>query len=149
MIDRDLALLYGVDTKVLIQNIKRNAERFPGDFMFQLTDIEYTNLRSQIVMSRPGRGGLRRPPYVFTEQGVAMLSSVLHSKRAVLVNIQIIRAFVQMRELIQTSHNLQLRIESLEKHYDKQFKIVFDAIRRLIKEDAVSNDKEIGFKTVD
>lgn len=148
MVDRDLAMLYGVETKVLVQSVARNIDRFPSDFMFQLTKDELLNLRSQIVMSRPGRGGLRRPPYVFTEQGVAMLSSVLRSKRAVLVNIQIIRAFVQMRELIRSSHDLQLRIDALEKQYDKQFKIVFDAIRRLMREENSEEEKQIGFRTV-
>lgn len=135
MMDRDLALLYGVETRTLIQSVKRNSLRFPDDFMFQLTREEQANLTSQFVMSSLDHGGLRRLPYVFTEQGVAMLSSVLRSKRAILVNVQIIRAFVQMRDLLLKNRDLSLRIESLEKQYDEQFKIVFAAIRRLMAED--------------
>lgn len=147
MLDRDLAMLYGVETRSLVQAVARNKERFPKDFMFQLEQKEFSNLRSQFVMSSSKHGGLRRLPYVFTEQGVAMLSSVLRSDTAILVNIQVIRAFVQMRELIKSNRELLLKIESLEIRYDRQFKIVFDAIRSLMKEDDSQKPNEIGFRT--
>ncbi|HWQ69639.1 MAG TPA: ORF6N domain-containing protein [Patescibacteria group bacterium] len=123
------AALYGVEPRVLIQAVKRNLDRFPDDFMFQLTHEELTNLKSQIVIS--SWGGLRRAsPYAFTEQGVAMLSSVLRSPRAVQVNIEIMRAFVHLRRFIATNRNLARRLDRLEKKYDAQFKVVFDAIRQ-------------------
>lgn len=145
MLDRDLASLYGVETRSLVQAVARNKERFPKDFMFQLEQKEFSSLRSQFVMSSSKHGGLRRLPYVFTEQGVAMISSVLRSETAISVNIQIIRAFVQMRELIRSNHEVLLKIESLETRYDAQFKIIFDAIRRLMKEDENQKPREIGF----
>ena len=147
MFDKDLAVLYGVKTKVLMQAVKRNIERFPVDFMFQLTGNEFRNWRSQLVTSNSDKMGLRRPPYVFTEQGVAMLSSVLRSKQAVLVHIQIIRAFVQMRELLLSNQSLRLRIDALEKRYDAQFKTIFDAMRRLISEENDVKKANIGFRT--
>ena len=111
MIDRDLAVLYGVATKVLNQAVRRNSLRFPGDFMFQLTDFELQNLRSQFVTS--SYGGLRYQPYVFTEQGVAMLSSVLKSERAILVNVQIMRTFSRLRKMIEENRSLRLKLESI------------------------------------
>ncbi len=142
MIDRDLAELYGVETKVLLQAVKRNTERFPEDFMFLLTEQEFEILRSQFVTSR--WGGRRYMPYVFTEQGVAMLSSVLRSKRAIQVNIQIMRTFTKLRTLLSTHKDLQRKIEEMEKKYDHQFKIVFDAIKALIQSPK-QKKKPIGF----
>ncbi len=130
MISSDLANLYGVLPKVLIQAVKRNASRFPEDFMFQLTIVEWSNLKSQNVTS--SWGGSRIPPYAFTEQGVAMLSSVLNSDRAIKVNIEIMRTFVKMRKLVTEHKDLANRLDILEDHYDEQFKIVFDAIRELM-----------------
>lgn len=132
MLDRDLALLYEVETKVLNRAVKRNLQRFPSDFMFQLTADEAFVLRCQIGTSNEGRGGRRYLPYVFTEQGVAMLSSVLNSERAILVNIEIMRAFVKLRQLLASNAELSHRLEELEGKYDKQFKVVFDAIRHLM-----------------
>ena len=132
MLDSDLSELYGVPTRVLVQAVKRNTNRFPPDFMFQLENHEVINLRSQIVISSLGHGGRRYHPYAFTEQGVAMLSSVLSSDRAVEVNIQIMRAFVKLREMIATHKDLAKKLEELEKKYDGQFQIVFEAIRELM-----------------
>ncbi|HJM42365.1 MAG TPA: ORF6N domain-containing protein, partial [Nitrospinota bacterium] len=129
--DEDIAVLYGVETKVLVQAVKRNRERFPEDFMFQLTSEEFTRLRSQIVTSK-GRGGRRYPPYAFTEQGVAMLSGVLRSKRAVQVNIEIMRAFVRFRRLLSTHKELAKKLIELERRYDAQLKVVFEALRELM-----------------
>ena len=147
MLDRDLAELYGVETKILNQAVKRNSDRFPMDFMFQLSLIEASNLRSQIVTSSfdKGWGGLRRPPFAFTEQGVAMLSSILKSHRAIAVNIQIIRTFTKLREMISENDRLRRKLEVLEKQYDEQFKIVFDALRRILAEDEQPKP-EIGFQ---
>jgi hypothetical protein len=145
MLDTDLAKLYGVPTKVLNQAVKRNATRFPSDFMFQLTSEETTALRSQIVTSK-SRGGRQYRPYAFTEQGVAMLSSVLHSERAIQVNIAIMRAFVQLREMIGSNKGLARRLNELEKKYDSQFRVVFEAIRELMAEPE-PKVKRIGFKT--
>jgi hypothetical protein len=132
MLDEDLAALYRVPTKALIQAVKRNAERFPSDFMFQLTTEENERLRSQTVTSKPGRGGRRTLPYAFTEQGVAMLSSVLHGERAVHVNIEIMRAFVRLRAMLAGNADLARKLGALERKYDAHFKIVFDAIRQLM-----------------
>jgi hypothetical protein len=131
MVDMDLASLYGVETRTLIQAVKRNRGRFPQDFMFELNDEEFEFLRSQFVISK-GRGGRRYRPYAFTEQGVAMLSSVLKSDRAMRVNIEIMRAFVRMRELLAANADLARKLDALEKKYDAQFKVVFDAIRALM-----------------
>lgn len=144
ILDADLASLYHVQTKVLLQSVKRNIDRFPDDFMFQLTPDEYRSLRSQIVTSNL-RGGRRYPPYAFTEQGVAMLSSVLHSKLAIRVNIEIIRTFVHLRELMDSHHDLKQKLSELEKKYDNQFKIVFDAIHQLMIPPETSQKKRIGF----
>ncbi len=157
LLDVDLAGLYGVETKVLNQAVKRNIERFPEDFMFQLSEEEWENLKSQNVTSNEDgdssrsqfvtlkRGQHRKyRPYAFTEQGVAMLSSVLRSPRAVEVNIAIMRTFVQLRRLMDSNKLLAEKIERLEKQYDENFNLVFDAIRQLI---AVDNKpkREIGF----
>ncbi len=131
ILDAHLAELYAVETRVLIQAVTRNATRFPRDFMFQLTKREFANLRSQIVISSLW-GGRRSAPYAFTEQGVAMLSSVLHSKRAIAVNVEIMRTFVELRRLVSDHADLAQRISELEKRYDGQFQVVFDAIRTLI-----------------
>jgi hypothetical protein len=146
MLDSDLASLYGVQTKVLNQAVTRNIERFPEDFLFQLTDEEAAFLRSQFVTLKPGRGRHRKYlPYAFTEQGVAMLSSVLRSPRAVRVNIEIMRAFVRLRELIATNKDLARRLDGLEKKYDTQFKVVFDAIRQLMAPPDKTR-RSIGFR---
>jgi ORF6N domain len=139
MLNNDLASLYGVETKRLVEAMKRNIERFPEDFMFQLDDEEFTILRSQFATSSLW-GGRRHAPYAFTEQGVAMLSSVLRSPRAVAVNIEIMRAFVRL------SHaELAQKVNSLEKKYDGQFKVVFDALRRLMQLPAEKPKRPIGF----
>ena len=145
MLDTDLAELYRVTTKRLNERVRRNIKRFPSDFMFQLTKEEEESLRSQIATLKGGRGQHRKYlPYVFTEQGVAMLSSVLNSERAVQVNIEIMRAFVRLRELMSTHKDLARKLETLEKKYDAQFKVVFDAIRQLMKPPEPKKRK-IGF----
>lgn len=132
MLSTDLAELYGVEPRVLVQAVKRNIERFPKDFMFQLTHDEFRNLKSQIVTS--SWGGVRRAtPYAFTEQGVAMLSSVLRSQRAILVNIAIMRAFVKLRQLLATHKQLAQKLEALERKYDRRFRVVFQAIKQLMQ----------------
>ena len=146
MLDRDLAVLYGVETKILNKAVKRNLQRFPLDFMFQLTQDEAESLRFQIGTSNKGRGGRRYLPYVFTEQGVAMLSSVLNSERAITVNIEIMRAFVKFRQLLVSNTELARRLDELESKYDKQFKIVFVAIRQLMSR-PIKDRKEIGFRS--
>jgi hypothetical protein len=144
MLDADLASLYGVETKALNRAVKRNLERFPEDFMFQLSQEEADILRFQSGTSNEGRGGRRYLPYVFTQEGVAMLSSVLHSPRAVAVNIGIMRAFIRLRQLALSVEELSRKVGILENHYDEQFKIVFDAIRQLLEPPEVPT-KEIGF----
>jgi hypothetical protein len=133
MLDADFAALYDVPTKVFNQAIQRNLDRFPEDFMFQLTEEEFAGLRSQFVTSKKGRGGRRYLPYVFTEQGVAMLSGVLNSDRAVQANIAIMRAFVRMRETMASHWELAQRLNALERTYDTRFRVVFDAIRALME----------------
>jgi len=130
MLDADLAALYGVETRVLVQAVKRNIDRFPEDFMFQLSQEEFAVLRSQSVTSSDW-GGRRYPPYAFTEQGVAMLSSVLRSQRAIQVNIEIMRAFIRLRQMLASHAELARKLDALEKKYDAQFKEVFEAIRQL------------------
>ena len=145
MLDQDLAALYEVETKALVQAVQRNIGRFPPDFMFQLSFQEFTALRSQIVTSK-GRGGRRTAPYAFTEHGVAMLSSVLRSERAVEINIEIIRAFLKLRQLVASNAELTGRLNRLEQNYDSQFKVVFDAIRQLMSEATpVPPKRRIGF----
>lgn len=146
MLDRDLASLYEVETKMLNRAVKRNIKRFPTDFMFQLTPDEADLLRCQIGISKTGRGGRRYLPHVFTEQGIAMLSSVLNSERAILVNVEIMRAFVKLRQLLASNLELSRRLDELESKYDKQFKVVFDAIRHLMAS-PVRDRKEIGFRS--
>jgi len=149
LLDSDLAQLYGVETKVLIQAVKRNLNRFPDDFMFQLSKQEFKILRSQIVTS--SWGGRRYLPFAFTEQGVAMLSSVLNSEKAVQVNIAIMRAFVQLRKFLQSNESLTNKLQVLEKETKKRFEeqqeqinLIFEAIKQLIKEETKPK-KQIGF----
>jgi len=179
MLDSDLAELYGVETKTLMRSVKRNIDRFPADFMFQMNkdefeilkchfgtsrfsqtkgqnlisqiaisnnpQVEAKNLKSQIVTSK-NWGGRRKLPHVFTEQGVAMLSSVLRSKRAVAVNIEIMRAFVKLRRILESHKELAEKLEEMEKKYDTQFKIVFDAIRKMMAPVRPEDERKIGFK---
>jgi ORF6N domain-containing protein len=144
LIDVHLAALYGVTTKRLNEQVRRNRARFPEDFMFQLTAEEVASLRSQIATSNKGRGGRRYAPYAFTEQGVAMLSTVLNSERAILVNIEIMRTFVRLRQMLASNTQLARKLADLEKKYDAQFKVVFDAIRQLMTPPQPKNRK-IGF----
>ncbi len=146
MLSTDLATLYGVEPRVLIQAVKRNLERFPADFMFPLTRDEATNLKSQIVISSWG-GARRASPYAFTEQGVAMLSSILRSRRAVQVNIGIMRAFVRLREILTSHTDLARRLDQLERRYDGHFTVVFRAIRRLMHSPGHGRPRQIGFST--
>jgi len=136
MLDRDLAELYGVPTKRLNEQVRRNRTRFPEDFMFQLSREEFEDWRSQVATSNPAaKMGLRRRPYAFTEQGVAMLSSVLNSDRAIEVNIAIMRAFVKLREILATHKDLARKLDELERklgQHDQKFQIVFEAIRQLM-----------------
>ena len=143
ILDRDLAGMYEVPTGALIQAVKRNSGRFPADFMFRLSSREFRNLRSQIVISSLW-GGRRTAPYAFTEQGVAMLSTVLRSRRAIAVNIEIMRAFVRLRRMMAEYEELGRRIEGLEKRTDGQFEVVFDAIRALINAEAKPK-RRIGY----
>lgn len=146
LFDYDLAELYQVSTKQLNQAVKRNRKRFPGDFMFQLSKSELKIWRSQIVTSNPGaRMGLRRPPYVFTEQGVAMLSSVLNGERAIAVNIVIMRTFVRLRQILATHKELAERLTAIEKKYDQKFKVVFDILRQLMEPPPEPRKRPIGF----
>ncbi len=146
ILDRDLAALYGVETRSLKQAVRRNLERFPEDFMFELCEREFGEWRSQFVISKNDRKGLRHAPMAFTEQGVAMLSSVLRSPRAIEVNIAIMRTFVQLRRLMDSNRDLARRIEDLERKYDEQFSVVFEAIKKLIARDTqVPPRRRIGF----
>jgi len=147
LLDQDLAELYGVETKVLVQATKRNIDRFPGDFMFQLSAEEFSDLKSQIVTS--SWGGRRTAPYAFTEQGVAMLSSVLRSPRAVQVNVEIMRTFVRLRRMLESHADLARKLEALERKYDRQFKVVFDAIRKIMTPDPPPKRRQIGFHSSD
>jgi len=150
MLDEALAALYEVEVKVLNQAVGRNAGRFPADFMFQLTAEESAFLRSQFVTLKTGSGRHRKYlPYAFTEQGVAMLSSVLRSARAVRVNIEIMRAFVQLRQMLSSNADLARKLAALEKKYDAQFKVVFDAIRELMAPPEPPRKKPIGFTSGD
>lgn len=146
MLDADLAVLYGVPTKRLNQQVSRNARRFPGDFMFRLTATEASLLRSQFATLKPGRGEHRKYlPYAFTQEGVAMLSSVLQSPRAVRVNIEIMRTFVRLRGLLTSNEALARKLDALEQKYDAQFKVVFDALRQLMAP-AAAGQRLIGFR---
>lgn len=144
LLSTHLAQLYDVEPRILIQAVKRNARRFPADFMFQLTATEFAVLKSQFVTS--SWGGLRRAlPYAFTEQGVAMLSSVLRSDRAIQVNVEIMRAFVRLRRVLASSADLERKLTALERKYDSQFKVVFDAIRKLMTPPDPPKKRPIGF----
>lgn len=152
VLSTDIARLYGVEPRVLVQAVKRNKDRFPPDFMFQLNGREWSALKSQIVISKAiGRGGARTPPYAFTEQGVAMLSSVLNSRRAVKVNIEIMRAFVRLRQLIASNEQLSHRLTDLERtmvDHDEKFAAVFEAIRQLMSDEEPATTKpRIGYET--
>ena len=144
ILDQDLAVLYEVETKALVQSVKRNRSRFPTDFMFQLSDAEFEELKSRIVTSN--RSGRRTRPYAFTKHGVAMLSGVLRSRRAILVNIEIMRAFVRLRRLLLSQEALAHKLESLERRYDHQFKVVFDAIRKIMDPGVPPKRRRIGFR---
>ncbi|MDA8118286.1 MAG: ORF6N domain-containing protein [Actinomycetota bacterium] len=144
MLSTHLAQLYDVEPRALVQAVKRNLERFPEDFMFQLSAKEFADLKSQIVTSSWG-GARRAAPYAFTEQGVAMLSSVLRSERAVMVNIEIMRAFVRLRRMLATNAELARKLALLERRYDAQFKVVFDAIRELMTPPEPKRKRPIGF----
>jgi len=146
LLDSDLAELYGVETKHLVRAVKRNLSRFPDDFMFQLNREEFTNLRFHFGTSSQW-GGRRYPPYAFTEQGVAMLSSVLQSERAVQVNIIIMRTFVKFRQMLSTNEELARRVNELEKRYDFQFTVVFDTLRKLMSPPAKKLPGQLGFRT--
>ncbi|MCC6870661.1 MAG: ORF6N domain-containing protein [Burkholderiales bacterium] len=154
LLDTDLAALYGVEARALNQAVARNRNRFPGDFMFRLTAEEYERVRERLsmssrsVMTSPQRRAFRYRPYAFTEQGVAMLSSVLRSPRAVEVNIAIMRTFVQLRRLMDSNRDLARKIEAMEEKYDEQFAVVFDAIKKLIADDNARKaqpKRRIGF----
>jgi len=145
MLDTHLAALYEVPTFRLNEAVKRNRRRFPEDFMFRLTAAEAESLTSQIAISKPGRGGRRTLPYVFTEQGVAMLSSVLNSERAIAVNIAIMRTFVRLREMLATHKQLAERLATMEKKYDRQLKVVFDILRQLMEPPPEPPKPPIGF----
>jgi hypothetical protein len=145
MLDRDLAVLYGVKTMVLNQSVRRNINRFPDDFMFQLSEEEMKIWKSQFVISKGDIKGLRKLPFAFTEYGVAMLSGILKSERAIAVNIQIIRTFIRIRQMLAGNRNLRLKIEEMEIKYDKNFKIIHDTLKKMITEE--EKPKEImGFK---
>jgi S-adenosylmethionine synthetase len=150
MLDRDLAKLYGVATKVLKQQVKRNMDRFPDDFMFELTKDEFANWRSQIVTSNSDNMGLRYAPMAFTEQGVAMLSSVLNSKKAISVNIQIMRIFTRIRQMLTDTLSLKIEIEEIKKklqNQDRNIEVVFSYLDELItKQEDVKSRKPIGYK---
>jgi hypothetical protein len=148
MLDSHLAELYRSETRVLVQAVRRNIDRFPEDFMFQLSGEEAESLRSHFVISNEGRGGRRYLPYVFTEQGVAMLSSVLKSKRAAQVNIAIMRAFVKLREFLATNKDLAHTVEALERKYkdhDKDIQVIFTAIKKLLEPPPAPPKRRIGF----
>ena len=154
IVDRDLATLYGVETRVLNQAVKRNIKRFPEDFMFQMTNEELKAWKSQIVMSESDRMGLRKPPYVFTEQGVAMLSSVLNSDRAILVNIQIMRVFTKLRALLESHAEILRKLDTIEKkdiEQDDKILLIFEYLKQLEQakqeETSLKERKRIGFKS--
>jgi len=142
LLDADLALLYGIETKRLKEAVRRNFDRFPDDFMFHLTNEEWQNLRTQNATSN--WGGPRYPPFAFTEQGVAMLSGILNSSSAVQTNIAIMRTFVGLRKLMESNNELAAKIRQLEKKYDQRFRLVFDAIEKLIRQE--QETQAIGFK---
>ena len=145
ILDSDLAVLYAVETKALKQAVRRNLKRFPIDFMFTLSEQELVDLRSQIVTSNPSaKMGLRYKPYAFTEQGIAMLSGILNSDHAIEVNIRVMGTFTALREMLVSNEMLRLKIEAMEKQYDHKFKVVFDAIKKIV-EAPVKDKRRIGF----
>lgn len=144
ILDADLAMLYGVETRTLVQAVRRNPGRFPPDFMFELTSDEWAALRSAASVT-DGWGGRRKPPLAFTEQGIAMLSSVLRSPRAIAVNVQIMRAFVRLREILAENADLSRRLDDLEQRYDEQFKIIIQAIQALTAPQVRERDP-VGFR---
>jgi hypothetical protein len=153
IVDRDLANLYGVETRVLNQAVKRNIKRFPSDFMFQMKNEEMKTWKSQIVISESDKMGLRKPPYVFTEQGVAMLSSVLNSNRAIMVNIQIMRVFTKLRALLESHAEIIRKLDSIEKkdiEQDEKILLIFEYLKQLEQakqeETILKERKRIGFK---
>ena len=151
MLDYDLALLYQTETRTLKQAVRRNIDRFPSDFMFELSQLEVQSLRSQIVMSKPGRGGTRHKPFAFIEQGVAMLASILNSPKAIEVNIAIVRAFVFIRQYALSHKDLTDKLRKLEARYKRKFKDISAAIQFLLQKDQMATNqqarKRIGFKT--
>lgn len=142
--DKDLAELYGTTTGTLLQAVKRNKARFPTDFLFQLTKSEFISLKSHFVISK-GRGGTRKLPFAFTEHGILMLSSVLNSEKAILVNIEIMRTFTRLREMLASHKELRQKIEDIEQKYDHQFKVVFEAIKQLLSPPQKSKEP-LGFR---
>lgn len=145
MLDSDLAQLYGVTTARLNQQVQRNLERFPIDFMFQMTKREFDDLILQTAISKGGRGGRRKSPYVFTEYGAVMLASVLNSSIAVKASIEVVRAFARLRQMILGYKELQKKIKSMERKYDKQFRVVFKAIKQLLEPPPEPSKRLIGF----
>ena len=145
MLDRDLARMYGVETKRLNERVKRNIKRFPEEFMFQLSKEEFYNWKSQFATSNSDKMGLRKPPYAFTDYGIAMLSSVLNSDRAISVNIQIIKTFIKMRKMMLSYKELKEKIEKMEGKYDKQFHILFQALKQMLEPKPVPPKRRIGF----
>ncbi len=148
MLDRDLAELYGVETRTLVQAVKRNINRFPGDFMFQLTKQELKNWKSQIVISNRERMGIRKLPYAFTEHGVAMLASVLKSKKAIDLNVAIVRAFILLRQMAISHKDLLKKIEELEKRYNKNFHEIYEVLEELVNPPQPKR-KRVGYKHFD
>jgi hypothetical protein len=149
MLDSDLAELYGVETRVLNQSVQRNPARFPKDFIFQLTEEEYQSLRSQFVISKKGKGGRRYMPYVFTENGVAMLSSVLNSEKAILINVSIMRIFTRLRSFLLLEKDLSERVTKLEHGTNQMFKVVFerlDSYEEMVTPKLPGNRKKVGLK---
>jgi ORF6N domain len=145
ILDSDLAALYGVGTRVLVQAFKRNRKRFPEDFVFQLTKSEFDGLKSQSVISK-GRGGRRSLPYAFTEHGAVMAANLLNSERAIETSVEVVRAFVRLRKMVAANAELARKLDTLEKQYDEQFKVVFAAIRQLMTPPA-PKPKQIGFRS--
>lgn len=149
MLDSDLAELYGVETRVLNQSVQRNPARFPKDFMFQLTEEEHDSLRSQFVISKKGKGGRRYMPYVFTENGVAMLSSVLNSEKAILINVSIMRIFTRLRSFLMLEKDLSDRVTKLEQGTNQMFKVVFERLdnyEEIVTPRLPGNRKKVGLK---
>lgn len=149
MMDKDLAALYEVETRIINRNVHRNIKRFPPDFMFQLTEVEYENLISQFGMSKEGRGGRRKLPFVFTENGVAMLSSVLNSEKAILINLSIMRIFTRLRSFLMLEKNLSDRVTKLEQGTNQMFKVVFERLdnyEEMVTPRLPETRKKVGLK---